>query len=78
MYHMNGLLQHDVCPCFSATQDGLVAVTSPVTNMFCVIRSARDSQRVCDVMIPYTSDDEVSSVILADFFYYMQFLPFRM
>lgn len=78
MYHMNGLLQHDVWPCFSATQDGLAAVTSPVTNMFCVIQAAGDSQRVCDVMMHYTSDDEVSSVILADFYYYTQFLPFRM
>jgi len=51
MYHMNGLLQHDVWPCFSATQDGLAAVTSPVTNMFCIIQSAGDSQRVCDVMM---------------------------
>lgn len=75
---MNSLLQHDVCPCFSATQDGLAAVTSPVRNMFCVIQSAGDSQRVSDVMMHYTSDDKVSSVILADFYNYSQFLPFRM
>jgi len=79
MYHMNSLLQHDVWPCFSATRDGLAAVTSPVRNMFCVIQSAGDSQRVCDVMMHYSSDDEVStSVILADFYSNTQFLSFRM
>jgi hypothetical protein len=68
MYHMNGLLQHDVWPCFSATRDGLAAVTSPVRNMFYVIQSAGDSQRVYDVMMHYTSD-----VILADFYYIHSF-----
>jgi hypothetical protein len=47
-------------------------------SMFCVIQSAGHSQKVCDVMTHYTSDDEVSIVILADFYYYKQFLPFRM
>jgi len=75
---MNSLLQHDAWVCFSATQDGLAAVTSPVRNMFCVIQSAGYSQKVCDMMMHKTSDDEVSSVILGDVYYYTQFLPFRM